>query len=490
MRRYYFDVVAFVSGAVVMVLELTGSRILAPYVGSSIFIWSSLIGIVLASLSLGYYFGGKLADKNSSLNTLAAITFWSGVAIGLTAICETQLLLFLSQRINDIRAIALISSLVLFGPASLALGMLVPYLVKLKLRSLKKTGETAGRLYALSTAGSIFGTFLAGFYLISVMGSRNILFFLSGTMFLLSLLNPKIRKATFFVIFFLLLTYFILPPVTAYVLDKDTSFYRIVLEENLDPATSRPILVLKTGLTKQSAMFLDKDDELVHDYTKYFRIAKHFNPNLKRTLALGGGAFSYPKDFLKRNPNGKIDVVELDPGTVEIAKKYFKLPNDPRLSVINADARVFLNKNTKLYDAIFFDVYAGDVSIPFHLTTQEAVSLLYSSLNDNGVVVANIGSVFDSEKGSFLWAEYATYKESFPYVYLFGVKDPKDDQRLQNIMLVAVKTDREPSLTSKNPEFSEYLDHLYTGEAPEAPVLTDDFAPVEQYNLAIQKWRY
>lgn len=491
MRKYYLEAVALVGGAVVMILELTGSRILAPYVGNSIFVWSSLIGTVLAALSLGYYWGGKLADKGADKKTLGTITFSAGLFIGASAFFEIPILDFLSKNINDVRIVALVSSLILFAPASVTLGMVVPYTVKLKLRNLKKTGEVAGRLYALSTMGSILGTFLTGFVLIPSLGSRKILFLISGLTLGLSfiLLDKKTRGLSLLALFALLATYAFSPTNSLPFLDKDTFYNRVILEKGIDPKTSRPILTLKTGMIRQSAMFLDKDDELVYEYTKYYRIARHFNPNIKQALAIGGGGFSYPKDFLKNYPKASLDVIEIDPMIIALAKKHFNLRENTRLRIIEMDGLVYLKKNSKIYDAIFLDVFGGDMSMPFHLTTKEAVSSLFSALNKNGVVVLNIASAFDGQRGKFLWAEYNTYKEIFPHVYLFGVADEKDLQKRQNIMLVAVKNNIEPSLVSNDSEIAEYLSHLYSGKFERAPILTQDFAPVEQYNLAIQKWK-
>lgn len=474
-----------------MILELVGSRILAPYVGSSIFVWSSLIGIVLASLSLGYFWGGKLADKNPKFETLANILLLAGVAIGLTAIFQKAVLDFLSTNISDIRLTALLSTAILLGPASVCLGFVMPYSVKLKLHSLNKAGETSGRLYALSTIGSIAGTFLAGFWLISVFGSQKILFILSGTMLLLAFIslyiaNSKRKIWPLLLIPIMGVGYFL--NTSPYFLDSDTYYSRVILEEGVDAESSRPILVLRTGKIRQSAVFTDIDDELVYEYSKYYRLANYFNPHIKNALAIGGGGFSYPKDFLKTNQEAYLDVIEIDPEIISLAKKYFNLKDNPRLSVINEDARVYFNKNEKKYDVITNDAFGPEETMPFQLTTLEAVKEYYDSLNKNGVVIVNSPGVLDGLRGKFLWAHVNTYRQVFPQVLLFPVVDSENKDLRQNIMLVALKNPVALPLQSSDPEISEYLSHLVEPYGPEISPLTDDWAPVEQYNLAVKKW--
>ena len=188
MYKHLLEIVVFICGAVVMIFELVGSRVLGPYFGTSIFVWTSLIGIILGSLSLGYYVGGKIADKTANFTNLSFIVFLSAVFIGFTILVKSFLLIFLQTSVSDIRVSSVIASFILFSPASVLLGMVSPYAAKLKLDNLNTSGKTIGNLYAISTAGSIIGTFLSGFYLIPHFGTNKLLIILSITLIIVSLL--------------------------------------------------------------------------------------------------------------------------------------------------------------------------------------------------------------------------------------------------------------------------------------------------------------
>ena len=162
-NKYILEITVFICGAVVMIYELIGSRILGPFFGTSIFIWTSLIGIILGSLSLGYYLGGRLSDKKASFNILALFLLCSAILIGLTFLFKSFLLFFLQNNIDDIRISSVLASVILFSPASILFGMISPYAAKLSLVTINTSGTVIGRLYAISTAGSIIGTFLSGF---------------------------------------------------------------------------------------------------------------------------------------------------------------------------------------------------------------------------------------------------------------------------------------------------------------------------------------
>lgn len=488
MKKYILEIVVFISGAVVMIMELVGSRLLAPYVGTSIVVWTSLIGIILGSLSLGYWYGGKLADKSPTYATFSRVLLLAALCIFFLIVGQGVLLPSLGSLSTNVYITSALCALLLFAPASVLLGMVSPYAVKLKITDIATSGRTVGNLYALSTVGSIAGTFVSGFVLISYFKLSVILAALAVTMLLLSFAVHAGRTRMVTILYLLLLAVFVAAafgktPVNATTFVYDTRYNRVTVYETPDPQTGKTMRVMRIGNEFSSGMFLDSD-ELVFDYTNYYDLARHFNPALSRTLMIGGAGYSYPKYFLSKYATATIDVVEIDPELTDIARKHFELAESKRLSIIHADGRVFLNQSRAKYDAIFGDAFKS-YSPPFHLTTKEAAKQMYEHLTDNGVVVMNIISSLRGETGEFLAAEYHTLKAVFPQVLVFPVTRPQDGAAVQNIILVALKSANEPLLHSADPRIGAQLQHLWQGGVEAGPVLTDDFAPVEHYFFKI-----
>lgn len=492
LKKYTLEIVVFLSGAVVMIFELVGSRILGPYFGTSIFIWTSIIGIIMGSLSLGYYFGGKIADNNPSRKNLSLIIFLSAVFIGLTALIKDYCLIFLQEIFLDVRVSSVMAALILFSPASVCLGMVSPYAVKLKMISLETSAQTVGNLYAISTAGSIIGTFLSGFYLIPFFGTNTLLIILVLILIFTSLII-YIKELKIIKLFFLsiIIISFYISSITISsiykdsgflnLIDVDTAYNRIWIYDSLNKQTGQLVKVMGINNENHSSMFIE-NDKLVNEYTKYYHLASHFNANFKKTLMLGGAGYSYPKDFLSKYKDATIDVVEIDPKVTELAQKYFKLPKDSRLAIYHEDGRVYLNRTKEKYDVIFGDAFSSRYSLPYQLTTKEAVLKKYEILNDNGVVILNIISSIEGDNGKFLRAEYVTYASLFPQVYLFPVKEAYNGKDVQNIILVALKSEKKPTFNSSNLELNGYLKNLWKKEiVMDIPILTDDFAPVDYY---------
>ncbi len=488
MKKYLLEIVVFVCGMAVMIFELVGSRLIAPYFGTSLYVWTSLIGLILGSLSFGYWYGGKIADKKHDLKTFSAILIFSGLSIALITIIKEPVFLFIQKNISNVKFGSLISSLLLFSIPSTLLGMVSPYAAKLKLHSLDVSGRTVGNLYAISTLGSILGTFLAGFFLIPFFGSTKLLILISLTLLILSsLVFLDHWLKTKLIAGALLLTLLLATPsINKYfessgIFTFESLYNFITIYSSHDPKTNEPIRVLKINNEYSSAMFAGSDD-LVFDYTKYYRLAKHFAPSAQKTLLLGGAGYSYPKDFLKQFPSSTIDVVEIDPKLTELAKTYFKLPTSTRLNIFHEDARVFVNQTKNKYDVIFGDAFQSFHSLPFQLTTKEAVQKYADLLNSNGVVLVNIISGIEGKKGEFLRSEMATFKKVFPQVYIFPVTNPGEGDKIQNIMLVALKDKAPVSFKSSDAELQSYLSHLWKNNIPnDIPVLTDDYAPVDYY---------
>jgi spermidine synthase len=258
---------------------------------------------------------------------------------------------------------------------------------------------------------------------------------------------------------------------------------------SIDAKTEKSIVALTTSpLSVQSAMFTDSD-ELVLNYTRFYHLLRHFKPDFENTLMIGGAGYSFPKEFLRKYPNKKIDVVEIDPGMTQIARDYFRLEDNPNLRIFHEDGRIFLNQaaDKRQYDAILLDAFGSVYSVPYQLTTREAIQKMHGSLTDDGVVILNLISAIESGGSLFLQAEYKTFAEVFQHVYLFKIESEKPDNIAQNLILVASKSGK-LSLERNDPEISALLQKRY--EKPlnlTAPILTDDLAPVEYYSSLAQK---
>ncbi|MBI4232352.1 fused MFS/spermidine synthase, partial [Candidatus Peregrinibacteria bacterium] len=475
-------------GAVVMVLELTGARVLAPTLGNSLFVWTSIIGIILGSLSLGYFLGGKVADKEASFEKFSNLLLSAAVLIGIMATSKNFFLDWINSNVSSIRLGSVLASILLFAPASIFLGMVSPYAVRLKIKNINSSGRTVGNLYALSTIGSIFGTFFAGFYLISVLANTEILFTLAITMVITSLIAFPKKLYIKIVILVLLSAYLwsIFADKKSFAeagqIEINTPYNTVLIVDEL--YNNKPARMLKISTNHSSAMYLNSN-ELVFRYTKFYDLARHFMPKMQSALILGGGAYSYPKHFLKAYPQASIDVVEIDPELTEIAKKYFKLYDDDRLNIYHEDGRTFLNRTENKYDVFFGDAFKSFYSLPYQLTTQEAVQKTYDVLNPEGVAIVNIIASIEGDTGQFLRAELKTFKSVFPQVYIFPVWT-KDPNTIQNITLVALKSEQKPSFENPDFEIQSYLNTLYTEEIPDdMPIITDEFAPVDQYIMKL-----
>jgi spermidine synthase len=497
--RYSLEFAVFVCGAVVMIYEIVGSRIVSPFIGTSTYVWTSLIGVILASLSLGYWLGGRFADKHPDLKILAGVIFAAGGLISLTVLIQELVLVAVASAPTGLEIKSILASILLFGPASVALGFVTPYAVKLRMLSLDDSGKTVGRLYALSTVGSIAGTFAAGFLLIPFVGSVRTLYLIAGVLIALSLVLAPLAftKANFSVLILFVLSiagsessaYFAWR--SSELLDIDTEYSRIQVFRTTDTATGRPMRVMATDPHYiQSAAYLDGDD-LALKYAPFYHLIRHFSPGIGTTMMIGGAGYAFPRDYLKTYPDATIDVVEIDPKMTEIAREHFGLRDDPRLAIHHADGRVFLNQTEDAkYDAVLVDAFGFLFTIPYHLTTLEAVRHISRVLDDDGVVIVNVGGSIRGRTSSFFQAELATYRAVFPHVFVFKVNPDHADDRTQNLMIVACKSvcDRTPDRTDA--EVSRMLTHRYTADFPvQVPVLTDDLAPVEYYNSFAQNLR-
>ncbi|MBX3266985.1 MAG: fused MFS/spermidine synthase [Acidobacteria bacterium] len=496
-RPFLLEAAVFICGALVMSYEIVGARIVAPYLGSSTYIWTSLIGVILGALSLGYWLGGRMADRRPQLRVLSAAIFIAGGLVSLTILVKSVFLGSIARSTLPLELLALFASLTLFAPASVALGFVIPYATKLRLGSLENTGRIVGRLYALSTLGSILGTFAAGFFFIPFVGSTRTLYLIAGALFGLALLISPIiaerRNITALILFAFAVGGSELE--AAYlrsvgVVEFDSEYNRIRIIETKDSRTGKAMTAMVIDpFAIQSARFIDSD-ELVLEYTKFFRLVRHYRPNHRSALMIGGAGYSFPQELLREHPAATIEVVEIDPAMTAAAKAHFRLRPDPRLRIFHEDGRRFINRaDAKSYDAVFVDAFGTLFSVPFHLTTVEAVGEIERLLADDGVVIVNIGSALNVPADGFLASTLATYRSVFPFVDVFKVDGDLEAGKVQNLIIVARKA--EPELPADPPPQVKPLlaNKINTERIRAGQILTDELAPVELFASRAARYR-
>jgi len=492
----------FVCGAVVMSLELLGSRLLAPVFGNSIFVWGSLIGVVHSALSAGYYLGGKLADLKPSFQILSTLIFAAGILVlALPALAAPLFSFVISLNIVE-QYSPLLATTLLLGPPSLLLGTVSPYAIRLVAESVQSLGKTSGSLYALSTLGSIVGTFLTVFVLIPIFGVNKIIFGMGALLLVVAFLGLSVKlKAVALMILIMLplaAPYMVSRQLTvaAYTLalgdtiyETDTPYHHLVVADYYDPTSQSMVRVLIMDDNLHSAMDLQYPNMTVFPYTDYFNLGFLLNPKITRALFIGGGGFTGPKQFLRDYRNVTVDVVEVDPAVISVAEEYFAVnATNPRLHIYNNDGRVFLQDTRQRYDLIVLDAYSRSY-VPFHLMTLEFFELASSHLTSNGIVISNLISGVEAGNDQLLTAEVNTMRVVFPNVYVFPVEGTLYPDT-QNVEILATNSaghltegDFEQfaasSTTVRAPGMTDYVTNYMVVQPNNSPVLTDDYAPVE-----------
>lgn len=491
------EVIIFCSGALVMVLEMVGARVLAPHVGTSAVVWTSLIGVVLACLAVGGYLGGRLADRRLSRRTLAGLLACCAVSCALTALFHQPVGEAAGRHIRSLQWAAVVAALGIFALPGFCLGMVSPYVIRLRMASLETAGSTVGRLYALSTAGSIAGTFLGGFILISWWPGSVILWGVALGMGMLSLLADRTRPAKRLLLLLLLAALACWSTGRAQrapwrLVESPYNSIRIMDGED----GVRPVRLVATDPGfHQSGMYRDDPAELYAPYTRYYALGPLLVPQASRILMLGGGGYSVPKWLLsgRAGLDGerlRCTVVELDPAMTQVAREYFALPDDPRLRIIHADARAFLERQRDQYDLVFVDVFNSCYSVPFHMGTCEAAARLRAAVAPGGALIMNVIGAAQGRDAALFQSIYKALLTAFAEVHVFGAGNPYRPESLQNLMLLAFPEKRAPGWqageAAPTPEMAALLSaRMDVPPDPAVPPLRDDYAPVERYALML-----
>lgn len=467
-QTYALGIISFLSGFALMAYELVAARLLAPTIGSSIYVWTSVIGIIIASLSLGYWLGGKLADARQKQIDVVILGLGSALFVVITMLTFTPALDWISSSIEDVRLQGVIASFILFAPASFLLGMKSPYLAKLNIKNLDTAGESVANLSALNSIGGILGTFITGFFFFGYLGSKETLVIVVVILLASSwLLVPRQRFLQRVMASIILLLISLLPtPVTANSVARiDTpSAHYDVSKFQYEGRTINGLTTGPGGI--QSAVYTEGANDLVFWYTQYAGgVIEHYAP--ERILILGGGAFTLPSYLAQALPNSTIDAVEIDPELENISKEYFNYTKKENLNLIFSDARSFVNTTEEKYDAIFVDVY-GDAYVPFQVLTAEYGARINALLKPGGMVVINAIVGVSEQCRELLGAIDSVYRPYFPYAR--WQTETGTPLSRGNYILIYTKYDEQIDTMKKLPVQSAGKQY------------TDNFMPAERLN--------
>jgi len=533
------NAIVFTASFCVMVIELIAARILAPYIGVSLYTWTSIIGVVLAGISIGAYLGGRIADRYPRSSTLGWLLFLSGLgAFSISPL--TNLVGGAEFHTSLMTRILLITAIIFFVPSCL-LGMISPVVVKLTLNNLEKAGNVVGRIYAFSTLGSILGTFATGFYLISWMGTRSILLTMGIILVISAILFGgflRSKKALALLFLFLFLS-FSLPIVGLRVYAMTNSAEFSFPSSPVESIKAFYELAFKYPFEEETHFFKESDyytikvkksingnngnpleslvlDHLVHSYTdlgdplyleyEYIRIYEEMvrwqakKRGAFRSLFLGGGGYTFPRFIEAKYPKAETHVVEIDPEITKVAQEHLGLSENTKIRSFNEDGRWFVMncKEKGSYDFIFGDAF-NDLSIPYHLTTKEFAAQMKGLLKPDGVLMANVIDSF--KKGAFMPSYIRTLEEVFGKgnVHLITLGSDLDHIGISTFVVVAspqkldmddfVRTVKRKggemtSYVMSQDQLQEYLKERYS------VILRDDYVPVDNLIALIFEERF
>jgi spermidine synthase len=425
----------FVVGTGSLGAEIAAVRLLAPYFGASTIVWANTIGIVLVALSVGYWLGGRLADRHPHMRGLCLLALAAAGLLALVPFAADPLLDLGVEALDSISAGAFIGSLlgvlVLVAVPVMLLGAVSPYAIRLAVSTVEEAGTVAGRLYALSTAGSLAGTLISALLLIPLVGTRRtfLIFALAIAVMAVWGLRPVRRYALAPAAIAALIA---LPVGTLKAADTDGG--RVIHEAETEYQYARVVeypdghrtLELNEGQAQHSIYHPDTvltgdvwDAHLVLGFAG-------FDEPPRRVAILGNAAGTTSRAYEEFFPETRIDGVEIDGELSEIGRKYFDM-NNPRLHLYHEDARPFLRRIDAEYDQISVDAYRQPY-IPFYLTTEEFFETVKDRLRRGGVLVVNVGHPEGQDDLEKVLA--ATMGEVFPNV----MRDPMEDT---NTLLVA-----------------------------------------------------
>ncbi|MBN2185037.1 MAG: fused MFS/spermidine synthase [Candidatus Krumholzibacteriota bacterium] len=489
--NFLLYLVVSVSGAAVLALELLGTRILGPYYGVSIFLWSAIITVTLAALAAGYSIGGHIADRGISMRGLGIIILTAGLYLCLIPLLKRPVLSIIEPM--GLRPSVLIAALILFFPPLMLLGMVTPSAVKIKASVLSEVGRAAGSLYSVSTVASVAAALLTGFVLIPALAVSHILFATGALLFMTSALifltgRRRGNALIALILFILSLAAIVFIPSSPYASGKAVFIgtgHSPYAEIDVVDFLEARFLLIDGSIHTCTDIETGKN---IMPYVNVLDIARNICGDSGNALLIGLGGGSVAKNL--SSLGWTVDGVEIDPVVIRFAKEHFGLAEKDAF-VYQTDGRRFLVETDDLYDLIIFDAF-GSGTVPFHLVTKESVELAARRLRPGGVIAMNFLTV--GWRSRIVTSMAATLRTSFREVVALPIAEPPNT--LGNLVLLA--SDSLLSLSYDIPEPSgrftaEYdMNHSWNNrfnpDSSGAVIFTDDKNPIdlwsEEVNLA------
>jgi len=491
LRITWYATTIFISSAILLVLEITAGRLIAPYVGVSIYSWTSIIGVILAGLSLGNWLGGRWADMDASDKHAGIVLALAGFFSMFSLLALTFVAPVLQNSELDLVSSSFLYVLSMFFIPSVLLGIPTPLLTTFALRLDSRAGHIVGRMHALAALGSIIGTFLTGFVFIQYFGSHNVI--IASSILLLVLAIPFFRRAPKATPVLMVTALISLSLVTlarggyANPCDRESNYFCLRV---VDVSKEAPFGTAKALILDHLIHGINHETEpgmLISPYVQLMDelVLNHFEAQQIDHLSYffaGGGSYTQPREVNALSPDAKITVAELDSAVTKLVKDKMYVSTE-NMRIFHHDARAVLYRlKGELFDVIITDAF-HDVAIPYHLVTREYAELVKSRLQPNGLYATNVVDAFPNAK--MVKCMMKTLQQEFSYVDVWLDHIPDQPQRMTFVISASnnpINSDiLEASRGFKRRWYRINTPLLETGTPlDELPVFTDDYVPVER----------
>ena len=496
-----FFIVAFIEGAAVMGIELAGAKMIAPYYGTSLYVWASVLAVTLGGLTTGYFLGGWASYRFAPQKLLMGELIFGAIFITLMPVIGLNVMPATSDF--GVRTGSLISAICFMILPLICMGMVSPTIIQLNNKDIKETGKTAGTIYAVSTIGGILMTFLMGFYLLPEWGIRKSIFLtailLALMPMMLVVLNRKKKTFATAAIFFIVLLQlssknsFETPDIPLrYLYSSEGILGQITVLENPDESSNKTYRHLFINHIAQTYEDVNNIPVSEWGYPHRFATVASIKPAGSNVLLIGLGGSSVAMEYKRMGFN--LDIVDLDTRMPEIAEKYFGLDRNG-INIFIDDGRHYINTTKNKYDIICIDVLNGEAQ-PFHMFTLESFAKIKKILKPGGMFIINNQGYIFGEHGLGARSIFKTLKqEGFKVNYFHnGPKEGNDDIHfyayMDDLDFHAINESRLNTCCKAIPHLYENLISIDSINTNGAFILTDDLPIFEQLNnFESEEWR-